>query len=142
MNHQPFALWGLASRGGLSNWVCFFLPTETIMIDVGAKLAITRGFQAGVAAQFGLLGIVALTDASRPQNGQGKSLDDWRAELQAKAMQVHVVADAKMQRVSLQLRTTAHQRSVIAADGSAPHVRAHESTGRPSARRRTHAPFR
>jgi hypothetical protein len=117
MDPQPFALTGLTSRGGLSNWVVFVLPTETVLIDVGATPAIARGIAAGVAGQFGVAGIGLLRAVQERPSSKTVDLDDWRTQLEAKAKQVHVLNDADVRHVRLHLRATAHQLSIISADG-------------------------
>lgn len=118
MDELSFALTGLTSRGGLSNWVLFVSPMEAVMIDVGAGPAIVRGIQAGMRGQFGLVGVVLQSAAHGPQKGARKELDDWRNELQAKAKQVRVLSDADVRHVRLHLQATAHQLSVVAKDGT------------------------
>jgi hypothetical protein len=40
---EAFALTGLTSRGGLSNWVFFCFPQESILVDVGVTPALKAG---------------------------------------------------------------------------------------------------
>jgi hypothetical protein len=117
MNQQPFALTGLTSRGGLSNWVFFFFPTETVMIDVGATPAIKAGVRAGVRGQFGLAGRVVLgRPVYGPQNEEHQALDEWRGELQAKAKSVRILKDGEIRTVRLHLKAMAHEVFIVSAD--------------------------
>lgn len=119
MNEQPFVLTGLMSRGGLSNWVFFFLPTETVMIDVGAAPAIKAGLRAGVRGQFGLAGLAVMgRPVYGPQNEARGELDTWRAELQAKAKKVRVVKDDAIRSVRMHLKAMAHELFVVGTDGT------------------------
>src|SRR5262249_61472638 len=68
-SQPPFAMTGLSSRGGLSNWVFFFSPTDVVMIDLGIGPALKAGARAGVASQFGLAGAALGGSGRGPPNG-------------------------------------------------------------------------
>lgn len=106
----PFVLTGLNSRGGLSNWVFFFLPKEILMLDVGIGPAIKAGALAGLSANPLLAFLGGLVSAKHgPQQGRGESFDDWQAKLRARAKDVQTLRDDRITRVRLHLRALAHQ---------------------------------
>jgi len=107
---SPFVLTGLNSRGGLSNWVFFFLPKEIVMLDLGIAPALKAGARAGLSAQPWLAFLDGLSRPKYgPQQGRGEELDAWRAKLQSKARDVQVLRDDRIRRVRLHLRAWAHQ---------------------------------
>ena len=118
LSQPPFALTGLASRGGFSNWVFFFFPTDIVMIDVGMFPAIKAGAQLGFAGQFGQAGLAAMgRPAYGPQDDGSKRLDEWRKQLQAKAKDIKVLRDDRIRSIRLHMRAAAHQLFVATADG-------------------------
>jgi hypothetical protein len=118
LSQPPFALTGLASRGGFSNWVFFFFPTDIVMIDVGMFPAIKAGAQLGFAGQFGQAGLAAMgRPAYGPQDDGSKRLDEWRKQLQAKAKDIRVLRDDRIRSIRLHMRAAAHQLFVATADG-------------------------
>ena len=114
----PFAMTGLSSRGGLSNWVFFFSPTDVVMIDLGIGPALKAGARAGVASQFGLAGAALGGSGRGPQNGGPGGLDEWREKLQAKAKKVRVLRDDGIRGIRLHMGALAHQLFVVTADGA------------------------
>lgn len=107
---QPFALTGLSSRGGLSNWVFFFLPMETLMLDLGVAPAIKAGAWAGLGAQPWLAFLGGLSRAKHgPQPGREDTLEAWQAKLGSQAKRIQVLRDDRIRRVRLHLRALAHQ---------------------------------
>jgi hypothetical protein len=75
-----FAITGLISRGGLSNWVLFFFPDELIMVDVDAGPAFKAGLQVGV---LGVAGEIVLENtAYGPPPSAPVDLRRWRDEIQ------------------------------------------------------------
>ena len=106
----PFTLTGLSSRGGLSNWVFFFLPRETVMLDLGVAPALKAGALAGLSAQPWLALLAGLGRPKHgPQQGRGEELDAWQAKLHSKARDVQILRDDRIRRVRLHLRALAHQ---------------------------------
>jgi hypothetical protein len=110
MEDEAFALTGLTSRSGFSNWVFFFLPEQLVMIDVGMAPAIKAGMQAGVLG--GL-------DGSYGPQRQGLKVSAWCEQLRAKAKKVVDLPDAQIGGVRLHLRAAAHQLFVTGTDGVA-----------------------
>lgn len=112
---QPFTLTGLSSRGGLSNWVFFFLPQETVMLDLGMGPAIKAGARAGLSAQPWLAFLDGLGRPKHgPQQGRDEPLEAWQAKLSANAKDIQILRDDRIRRVRLHLRALAHQ---IVIDG-------------------------
>lgn len=106
----PFTLMGLSSRGGLSNWVFFFLPQEVLMLDLGMAPAIKAGALAGLGAQPWFAWLSALFRPRHgPQPGRDEALEDWQAKLRSKAKDVQLLRDERIHRVRLRLRALAHQ---------------------------------
>lgn len=107
---RPFVLTGLSSRGGLSNWVFFFLPQEIVMLDLGIAPAIKAGAVAGLSAQpwFAWLGTL-IRPTHGPQPGLGEEPGAWQAKLRSKAKDIQTLRDDRIHRVRLHLRALAHQ---------------------------------
>jgi hypothetical protein len=101
MNDLGFALTGLTSRGGLSNWVFFFLPGRLVMIDVGIAPALKAGAQAGVAGAAGV--------TYGPQRPAYEHLEAWCEQLRGKAKKVVELRDDEIRSVRLHLRAAAHR---------------------------------
>jgi len=74
---NAFALTGLTSRGGLSNWVFFFFPDELVMVDVGLAPAVRAGVLAGALGQLGGIGLALLHDEQK--FGERFALEKTRA---------------------------------------------------------------
>lgn len=106
----PFVLTGLISRGGLSNWMFFFLPKEIVMLDLGIGPAIKAGALAGLGAQPWFAWLAALGRSKHgPQPGRGEELEAWRVKLQSKTKDIQILRDDRIHRVRLHLRALAHQ---------------------------------
>ena len=107
---RVFALTGLTSRGGLSNWVFFLFPDRLVMIDVGLAPAIKAGAQAGIGggpgADYG------------PQKGAFQPTEAWCEELRSKAKAVRELALDQLAEVRLHRRMLAHQLFVRGGDGT------------------------
>lgn len=113
---EPFAITGLISRGGRSNWVFFFFPDRVSMIDVGMAPAVVAGLGAGVLSQFGAAGSSLLRRMSYGPDGAGHDrLADWHSELLAKAKTRIDLELAQVRSVRLRLRMLAHELSVADA---------------------------
>jgi len=115
----PFALTGLFSRGGLSNWV-FFFDDQLTMIDVGMAPAIKAGMQAAVLGQFGAAGVGVLSTLSYgPQADGTKALRQWSAELRAKAKNIVELQDGQIGKVQLKMNMMGHELFITERDGVA-----------------------
>jgi len=110
--NDGFALMGLVSRGGFSNWVAFFFPAEVVIVDVGMGATLKAGVFAGVGGQFGALGalVLALTRSIRgPRKAGGMSLREKLAELKLKAKHVITLRDDQISDVRFVKRMLGHQ---------------------------------
>lgn len=110
---KPFALTGLSSRGGLSNWTCFFFPQSVVLLDAGAAPAV----RAGIVGASDLLTVVLGDPAYGPQLGRGHALFDWYERLHCSAQDIRQYEDANIQRVRLHLRMSAHELFITGSDG-------------------------
>lgn len=110
---QSFALTGLCSRGGLSNWTFFFFPQTVVMLDAGASPAVRAGIIGGTEVLTVILG----DPAYGPQRGKQPALLDWYAQLHYDAEDVVQFADAEIERVRLHLRMAAHELFITGSDG-------------------------
>ena len=114
-----FALTGLISRGGLSNWVFFFFPDELVMVDVGMTPAIKAGLQAGVLGQFGAVGHGVLSSLNYGPNADAtQSLQAWSTELRGKAKNVVEMKGDRIGKVRLRMTMLGHELFITAADGA------------------------
>lgn len=132
MSEEAFALTGLVSRGGLSNWVFFFFPEELVMVDVGMGPSVKAGAQAGALSQLGSLGDGALANLAFGALGEGimsglsygpqadatRRLQAWRTQLQAKAKNVVGMKDEQVRAIRFRMRLMAHELWLIGADGA------------------------
>ena len=115
-----FALTGLMSRGGLSNWVFFFFPDALVTVDVGITPALKGGAAAGVLGQFGGEGIFLLNTLEHgPRAKWGQALRAWLEELRPKAKRVVTLPDADVRAVRLRMRMMAHELWLTGPDGTA-----------------------
>lgn len=106
---EAFALTGLTSRGGLSNWVFFCFPKESILVDVGVTPALKAGALAGALAELEVVGeIISERATYGPHKGRGQGLYAWAAELQTKAKNMVRCRNEDL-RVRLHRRALAHQ---------------------------------
>jgi len=113
MNEQgAFAVTGLTSRGGWSNWVFFFFSNELVMIDLGMTPSIKAGFYAGVASQLG-----GATPAHGPIPDGNQGLSAWCTELRAKAKNTVALQLDQVRAIRLLMKITQHQLFVTGADG-------------------------
>jgi hypothetical protein len=97
---ETFALTGLVSRMGNSNWVFFFRDAELLMIDVGIMPALRAGVHAGLVKSVGAYG---------PQRGKEQSDDEaWSLELKKSAKAIVTKPYAAIARVRLHKRCLSH----------------------------------
>ncbi len=118
----PFAMTGLTTRGGLSNWTFFFFPREVVLCDTGVGPALKAGFGAGLR-HHGALGAVAAALVGEnygPQQGEYYAVEHFCAELERDAKRVLRVNDADVRHVRLHLRALAHQFFMNVAPGLVP----------------------
>ncbi len=116
---DPFALTGLTSRGGLSNWVLFVFPTEVVIVDAGLRAAIKAGVQAGARSQLGLVGQAVLGRPSYgPQKGDHEALETWCSALRSRAKNVVALKDDEIRTVRLHMTAMSHELFVGGADGT------------------------
>lgn len=116
---EPLVITGLASRGGLSNWVFFVYPTKLVMVDVGASPAVAAGLRTGAGAQVGPLGIVAAGRAAYgPRPNGDEPLEAWRARLETRAKNVRVLRDEEIRTVRIHRKMMAHELFLVGADGA------------------------
>ena len=95
--NEGFALSGLVSRGGLSNWVFFFFPDALVMVDVGIGPSLKAGAQAGVLGQLGGEGVYLLSTLEHgPRARWGQALRAWLEQLRPKAKRVVTLPDAEV----------------------------------------------
>lgn len=114
---EEFALTGLMSRGGLSNWVLFSFPNELVMVDVGAMPAITAGVMAGALSQFGVVGHAVATSLNYgPPVNPTHELQNWCAELRTKAKNVVELKSDQVLNITLRMKMTSHELRVTGAD--------------------------
>ena len=114
----PFTLTGLTSRGGLSNWVFFFLPKEIVMLDVGMAPAMKAGIREGLGSQLWSALLARLGSGKYgPQQAASEGFDDWQARLRSKAKDVQTLRDDGIRRVRLHLRALAHQIIIVGIGG-------------------------
>lgn len=119
-SNEGFALSGLMSRGGLSNWVFFFFPDALVMVDVGIGPSLKAGAQAGVLGQLGGEGIYLLSTLEHgPRARWGQALRDWLEQLRPKAKRTVTLPDADVRAVRLRMRMLAHELYVTGPDGVA-----------------------
>ena len=109
LTQQTFAITGLTSRGGRSSWVFFFCPTELVMVDLGSGPALTAGFKAGLGNA---------TPSWGPQQNPNQTVEQWCADLKAKAKNVVVLKDEQIATLRLWLRMLTHQLFVVRTDGT------------------------
>ncbi len=118
MSDGSFALTGLASRGGLSNWVFFFFPDALVMVDVGIAPAVKAGMQAGAFSQLPVLGDAIMEGLTYgPKAGARQGLRDWSIQLRARAKNVVELKNDQIQAIHLRLRMLGHELFVTGADG-------------------------
>ena len=116
---EPLVITGLASRGGLSNWVFFVYPTKLVMVDVGAGPAVAAGLRAGLGAQVGPGGVVAAGRvAYGPRLKGDEPLEAWRARLETRAKNVRVLRDEEIRTLRIHRRMMAHELFLVGADGT------------------------
>lgn len=115
--NEGFALSGLVSRGGLSNWVFFFFPDALVMVDVGIGPSLKAGAQAGVLGQLGGEGVYLLSTLEHgPRARWGQALRAWLEELRPRARRLVTLPAADLQ-VRLRMRMLAHELYVTGPDG-------------------------
>lgn len=102
-----FIVEGLASRGGLSNWVAFIRDGQITLCDVGMGPAVAMGVAAGFGTRIDGRSFL-------PAN----QLDAWCDELCAKAKSVATLDDATITRVRLIQSFLPHELQIEEADGS------------------------
>lgn len=110
---QSFALTGLVSRGGLSNWTFFFFPQTVVLLDLGAAPAV----KAGIIGSIDALTVILGDPAYGPQRGKQQPLLDWYTQLHDDADDVLQFDDAQIARVRLHLRMTAHELFITGSNG-------------------------
>ena len=103
-----FVVQGLASRGGLSNWVLFAQDDGVVLCDVGMAPAIAMGVAAGMGV---------MTEPRSASVGSEK-LDAWCEELCKTSKSVVRVEDARIARVRLVQSVLPHQLYVEEKDGT------------------------
>ena len=116
---REFAISGIYTRGGLSNWSLFFYPKEVVMIDVGAGPSIAAGAMLGAGVQFGVLGYTAakrIVEEKAP--GGGVDLEALRSKLEAKAKQVRTVKDGEIEALQIRLTMMQHHFQISFTDGT------------------------
>jgi hypothetical protein len=115
---SDFAVTGLISRGGLSNWVFFFLTDELVMIDVGMKPAIIAGLKAGILGQLGGVGYGVLNTMKEGfQADARQALIDWKAALETKAKTVLAMPSSQIRRIRLNLSMLGHELHLTGPNG-------------------------
>ena len=97
---------GLASRGGLSNWVLFLRDAEIVLCDVGMAPAIGQGAAAGAGVMIGGEELAATSD----------ELDAWCEELSRTAKAVVTLQDAQITRIRLRQSFLPHQLHIETKD--------------------------
>jgi hypothetical protein len=118
-NNAAFAVTGLISRGGLSNWVFFFFPDRLVMVDVGMSPAIKAGVQVGVLGQLGVVGEAALINLDYgPSAAANQGVIDWCTALRAKAKNVVEMKADEIGAVQLRLRMLGHELVITGSDGT------------------------
>ena len=119
VDQQPpaFALTGLMSRGGFSNWVFFFLSDRVVMADLGAAPAIRAGVLAGLRTQTAI-DVAATVADSVSADQRAVELNTWCAEVRAKAKRVLELDNADVLHVRLHLRLLANQLFLTGRDGT------------------------
>lgn len=113
---ESFAISGLMSRWGFSNWVFFFFPDELLMIDVGSNASVKAGVWAGISAGLGIDLPVDVKYGPKASANQG--LQAWSEELRAKAKKVVSMKDDDIRVVRWHLNMMAHELFVVGADGT------------------------
>lgn len=98
---DTFALSGLISRAGLSNWVFFFCGDELVMIDFGAMPSILAGLEAGICHHVGSHG---------PQRGAAHADDGaWLEDLATSAKHLARVPYPSIASIRVHLRLMANE---------------------------------
>ncbi len=94
----------LQSRGGLSSWVLFFSVDGIIGFDLGLRPAVTAGAKAGVLGGLGVSRRVGYGPSR-----DGRALEDWCSQLQARAKRVVELPEPQLARVEVRRRLLAHE---------------------------------
>lgn len=115
-NEGAFVLTGLTSRGGLSNWVFFFLPTEIVQCDLGILPAVKAGAEAGIRANLDILGEIGETTYG-PGRPKGGTAEAWCDELVGKAKRVERLPCEYVRGIRLHLTAMAHELLLVTDEG-------------------------
>ncbi|MDI1437485.1 hypothetical protein [Polyangium sorediatum] len=117
-NHEgAFVLTGLASRGGLSNWVFFFFPAEIVQCDLGMMPAVKAGAEAGIRANLDVVGELG-EQTYGPGRPKGGATEAWCDELVGKAKRVERLPCERVREIRLHLKAMAHEFYVTADEGA------------------------
>ncbi|MDC0744211.1 hypothetical protein [Polyangium mundeleinium] len=116
MHEGAFVLTGLASRGGLSNWIFFFLPAEIVQCDFGVMPALKAGAAAGVRANLDVIGELG-EQTYGPRQPKGGTAEAWCDELVGKAKRVERLPCERVRGIRLHLKAMAHELSLVTDEG-------------------------
>ncbi|MDI1475063.1 hypothetical protein [Polyangium sp. y55x31] len=111
-----FVLTGLTSRGGLSNWVFFFFPTEIVQCDLGILPAVKAGAEAGIRANLDVIGEIGDTTYG-PRRPKGGTAEAWCDALVGKAKRVERLPRERVREIRLHLTAMAHELYVATDEG-------------------------
>lgn len=112
----PFVLTGLMSRGGLSNWVFFFLLDEIVQCDLGMMPAVKAGAEAGLRANLEVIGEIG-EQVYGPRQPKDGAIAAWCDELVAKAKRVERLSYERVREIRLHLKAMAHELYVTTGEG-------------------------
>lgn len=113
-----FSMSGLSERGGLSTWVFFFFPRQTVMIEMGMGPTLKGALMSSAAVLLGPVGVLALAGQRWGPKVDTHDLEASCRKLSAQAKCVITVANEDIRRVHLHLRgASSHELSVSLENG-------------------------
>lgn len=100
MNHA-YAVPGLISRAGLSNWVFLFRSSELVLVDVGLTPTLVAGLEAGVRGK--------VTTTGPANDLPGVADEDWVMKLASSAKSVERIPYASIRELRVHRVLSAHE---------------------------------